>query len=1140
MSEVRSLCGRISFKRGEQYVKEGRVAELNSDGVGHFEAKVREEQHYHVKVDVNRSGTLKAKCDCPANASYYGYCKHIAAVLIAIHQVHGGQGARKGIVIPLSPLWGDVPIQTSLTDEKINSPAQGQGRSFTSYRGDDLVSSSLISLFQLQRQSGVTNDPVNEALIGSFKPQKELLQVEFTIKCVNNYRQMRESKFVLEMKVGGKRLYVVNDIGEFLSRIDAGEPHSFTKLFTYDPSLHAFSPGDHELIKKLIDIHNSEFAYRETGLVTSGLGHHESRSKGNKRQLTLPPLVWREIIPLLIQPDRNVLIEQDNGATHSFVVEDGAALPVTFAISKEEETEIYRMDVEGLHDCIIMPYYGCVVVDSRVIMLGESEVRTVGELWKLLHNKGDKPLHISSLQMDSFIEHVVPGLRRLGKVNLDQQIAGRIVEAGLRAKLFLDQDGGVLRGTLEFHYDEIKIQPLSSRNVNQDFIMESPSSSPGDIIVIRDRQRESMILEMIEHSAFRISEDELIAEDEDELYEVLFNLLPKLEHIAEVYVTPAIKRMVHSGNHPPKIKVDTDNSMNWLEVSFEMDAMSEEELQEILRSVIEKKKYYRLPEGAFLSLEDAEFQVFERLYRDLGMKKSDIKGGMISLPLSRGPQLQDRNEESLKGIQWGRSLRRLLDHLKDPSAMDFEVPTTLSSVLREYQVSGFRWMKMLAHYGFGGILADDMGLGKTLQSIAYIVSEHERDGIIAGERHPVLIVAPASLVYNWESEFHRFAPQLRVKVAAGDKQERSDILNEVDQVDVIVTTYPSLRRDIESYQEITFNSLILDEAQYIKNHASQTAQVVKQISAAHRFALTGTPIENSLEELWSIFDAVFPDLFGGRKAFMDLPRDKVAQKARPFILRRLKKDVLRELPDKIETVLQSELHLEQKQLYSAYLTKLQEETAKELEEGSFQKSRIKILAGITRLRQLCCHPALFIDPFSGSSGKLEQLLDVVDEALESGKRMLIFSQFTGMLKLIREELAQRKVELFYLDGATPSRERIELCSRFNQGENQVFLISLKAGGTGLNLTGADTVILYDLWWNPAVEEQATGRAHRLGQKQVVQVIRLVSKGTIEEKILELQERKRDLIQEVISSEPEHARGAATSLTEEEIRGLLMI
>ena len=343
----------------------------------------------------------------------------------------GGRELERGSVVPLSPLWGEGLIQTPLVEGKIDSPEHE--RSFTTYRGDDIVSSSLITLFQ--RQSGATEEWVNGLAVTSpSKPQKELLHVEFTIKCINSYRHMRESKFVMEMKVGGKRLYVVNDIGEFLSHIEAGEPHTFTKLFTYDPSLHEFSPGDLELIKKLIDIHNSEFAYQETGLVTSG--HRDSRSKGNKRQLTIPPLVWKEIILLLVQPDQNVLIEQENGATRSFKVEDGV-LPITFAISKVEGTEDYQMNVEGLHDCIIMSHYGCVVTDGRVIMLGESEVRTIGELWRLLYSKGDKPLHISTLQMDSFIEHVVPGLRRLGKVDMDKQIECRIIETGLRAKIVL-------------------------------------------------------------------------------------------------------------------------------------------------------------------------------------------------------------------------------------------------------------------------------------------------------------------------------------------------------------------------------------------------------------------------------------------------------------------------------------------------------------------------------------------------------------------------------------------------------------------------------------------------------------------------------------------------------------------------------
>jgi SNF2 family DNA or RNA helicase len=328
----------------------------------------------------------------------------------------------------------------------------------------------------------------------------------------------------------------------------------------------------------------------------------------------------------------------------------------------------------------------------------------------------------------------------------------------------------------------------------------------------------------------------------------------------------------------------------------------------------------------------------------------------------------------------------------------------------------------------------------------------------------------------------------------------------------------------------------LDEAQAIKNSSSQTAQAVKQIQAPRRFALTGTPVENSLDELWSIFEAIFPGLFPSYRRFRDLPPERIARMVRPFILRRLKKDVLEELPDRIETVQRSELTVEQKKLYAAYLTQLQDETSKDMEENGFQKNRIKILAGITRLRQLCCHPALFVENYQGDSGKMEQLLETVQDCLAAGKRILIFSQFASMLNLIRQTLAAQGRDLFYLDGQTPAQSRVEMCRRFNEGEAELFLISLKAGGTGLNLTGADTVILYDLWWNPAVEEQAIGRAHRMGQKQVVQVIRLVTEGTIEEKILELQQRKKDLIAEVI----EPGDGGSTTLSEQDIRELLMV
>jgi SNF2 family DNA or RNA helicase len=420
-----------------------------------------------------------------------------------------------------------------------------------------------------------------------------------------------------------------------------------------------------------------------------------------------------------------------------------------------------------------------------------------------------------------------------------------------------------------------------------------------------------------------------------------------------------------------------------------------------------------------------------------------------------------------------------------------------------------------------------------LQSIAFIVSvlpEIREQGL------PAIVVSPASLVYNWYNELQKFAPKIRVVIVDGTKSERRSILQDVSQVDVVLTSYPLLRRDLEEYIAASFHTLILDEAQMFKNHATQTAQAVKSIQAQYRFALTGTPIENRLEELWSIFDAVFPDLFVGRRAFQDLPRATVARRVRPFLLRRLKTDVLKELPEKIESIQASELLPDQKKLYVSYLAKLREETVRHLDAETFQKNRIKILAGLTRLRQLCCHPALFVEDYTGSSAKFEQLLEIIEECRSAGKRMLIFSQFTEMLGIIGRELSYQGVPHFYLDGNTPASERVTLCDRFNEGERDLFLMSLKAGGTGLNLTGADTVILYDLWWNPAVEQQAADRAHRIGQKRIVQVIRLVAHGTVEDKMYELQQRKKNLIDEIIQPGEE----ALTALTEQEIREILMI
>jgi SNF2 family DNA or RNA helicase len=504
----------------------------------------------------------------------------------------------------------------------------------------------------------------------------------------------------------------------------------------------------------------------------------------------------------------------------------------------------------------------------------------------------------------------------------------------------------------------------------------------------------------------------------------------------------------------------------------------------------------------------------------------------LDLPVEQCLQLLDSVEVS-DAFKLEESFRQFLDHLRHPGRLEFEVPTSLDPILKDYQKLGFKWMKTLAYYGFGGILADDMGLGKTIQSIAFIVSVLPT---VRKEKLPVLIVCPSSLTYNWLNEFRKFAPSLNVVVIDGTKVERTKLLKGITNNDVLITSYPLLRRDINWFTKQFFHTVFFDEAQAFKNPLTQTARAVKKIQADHRFALTGTPVENSLEELWSIFHVVFPELFRGLKEYSQLSRANIARRIRPFLLRRLKEDVLSELPEKIESLETVELLPEQKKLYAAYLAKLRHDTLKQLDKDTIRKNRIKILAGLTRLRQICCHPSLFVDGYKGNSAKFTQLLQIIEESKLSGRRVLIFSQFTKMLEIIGRALTTKGLGFFYLDGQTPADERLEICQRFNRGERDLFLISLKAGGTGLNLMSADTVILYDTWWNPAVEEQAADRAHRIGQKNVVQVIKLVARGTIEEKMNELQDKKRHLIEEIIDSDEK----IMSALTEEDIREILMI
>ncbi|RNB92317.1 helicase SNF [Brevibacillus fluminis] len=1097
---IMQLCGRLAYDRGEAYNRAKKVIFSTYDAdASLYEATVRGTSNYQVNIQLDQTG-VEAECTCSSFGSSDYYCKHIAAVLLTIRDTQSGKTPIRSFASMLHP------DSQPLADEGYLQPRSTNSRTTGIQAADRQLTNRILDLFH--------EKPVRASVARPLFDPRAVLDLEFTLKVATIGFGQRRSLFGIELKLGPKRLYVVQKIREFLDHVARGATYFFSKNFTYDPTAHCFQRENDAVIQALIGLFQNEQVYRESIAMYSSYTRND-----NERRMLISPASWDALFPLLTQAPNVKLVQEE--AVYDGLQLTTDPLPLHFDFDQSSQSS-YRLDIQGLETITVLEPYNIVLCNGKVTKLAPEPCRRLAEIKQTLHSPGKQHLLIAQEQMEPFMVKVVPGLLSLGSVHVAQAVSDRIEQTPLSAKLYLDRIRDRLLAGLEFHYGDIKINPLAA----------SSQKSGAERILIRDGEKEQRILELMDQSNFTKTEEGYYLEDEEAEYDFLYYRLPELKKLLTVFATTAVKLRMHPGNTVPKVTVDVNERTNWLELGFELDGIPEKEIRLVIRSLEEKRRYYRMADGSLLPLESAEFGEISQLMSDMGVTAIDLKTAGIHIPVVRGLHLLDRERQG-NSVKLGKSFRRLLENMRNPDNLDFRVPVELDGVLRDYQKYGFQWMKTLAHYQFGGILADDMGLGKTLQSIAFIVSILPE---IREREEPVLIVAPASLVYNWQNELKRFAPQIRSVIADGTKAERTRLIKAYADADVVITSYPLLRRDVEQYAARSFHTLFLDEAQVFKNHATQTAHAVKELVARHRFALTGTPVENRLEELWSIYDAVFPELFDNRKAFHNLTRDAVAKRIRPFLLRRLKTDVLKELPDKIETLQASALLPDQKKLYAAYLAKLQQETLKHLNEDGFQKSRIRILAGLTRLRQLCCHPALFVEDYTGSSAKFEQLFEIIEECRAAGKRLLIFSQFTDMLRMIGRELGFQGVPFFYLDGQTPGAERVELCRRYNEGERELFLISLKAGGTGLNLTGADTVILYDLWWNPAVEQQAADRAHRIGQKNVVQIIRLVTQGTVEDKMFELQQKKKNLIEEVIKPGQEEL----SALTEEDIREILMI
>lgn len=882
-----------------------------------------------------------------------------------------------------------------------------------------------------------------------------------------------------------EKFYVIRDIPLFLKVIELSKPYMIGKHYESSLRLEQFDKASQEVLSFLL------------GLIEEKTDN-PTFFQNQGRHLYFPKTFFEQGVSLLMGLD---VFQFDHQLTtyHHLLFQDFDGQAGLFSFEIKEQSNYYEMEI--LERTGVNVFYGGQVLFSKgnFYLMTKKQASLLDALRKVpLDHSGRKILQFDSSVRD-LLASTLFQFKELGKVEAPESLKIQ----SFRPSFYMErEEDGSIRLDMQFQYETCLV---TTRNELENLPFAS------------DIQLEKQIFQLALSAGFeadfRSWRQSLKAEA---VYTFFQEVLPAFEALGELKISESLQNLYQV--QKPQIHISSKGSL--LEIQFDFQDIDQEEINRAMKALVEKQDYYISSTNQVYYFDEETKRIRQDL-DDLGMEEieSDSFHARKSLAYTLSHLFKDQDQ-----VTFTEEFRHLAHDLTHPE--DFPMTAlNIKADLRDYQKKGIQWLQMLHHYGFGGILADDMGLGKTLQAIAFLSSQLQ-------ENSRVLILAPSGLIYNWADEFQKFAPNLDVVVVHGLKPYRETILAEKHQI--YVTSYATFRQDSEIYQDLSFDFLFLDEAQVMKNAQTKIAKTLRKFVVPSVFALSGTPIENNIGELWSIFQIVLPGLLPAKKDFMKLPAERVAQFIKPFVMRRKKEEVLTELPDLIEVVYKNELEDQQKAIYLAQLQQMQERI-EHVTVAEFQRNRVEILTGLMRLRQICDTPALFMEDYKGDSGKLDSLRDLLSQIAEGNHRVLIFSQFRGMLDRIEEELPQLGLTSFKITGSTPSQDRQEMTKAFNQGERDVFLISLKAGGVGLNLTGADTVILVDLWWNPAVESQAIGRAHRMGQEQAVEVYRLVTRGTIEEKIQELQEQKRNLVSEVLDGT--ESRGSLTLSEIQEILGI---
>ncbi len=1092
IQEIRNLTNATTFRKGMELYEEDYVYNLSVEENFIYSEVYSQTGYstYEVQIKLNpRNGQyLHAYCECKAFATYSGPCKHCIAVLLEYSEYR---------------------------DE---------------YELDNRIENNLIEYGTIQKGFTVQPRETSTVFRDVLYPQKATLpnlithryedgSIDIEPYIHDNYGQ---GVFV-DFKIGEKQKYVIKDIFAFLDRFKYRETYKYGKKLEYTHTRESLT----EQGRIYLDFINQ--------WCIQNRGQYEKVSYTYVKYEMKLQLGYEEVKTL---PLRGMLLEnllesvQSRRILSQFAYSDKQEIPIYIDEMK------YAFYIKGVDEGIELSFddvkiyegerYYIFVDTDRIGMFDKSKIEKVIQVMHCAAKERDRTIFIANADVTAFCRNILGDLREVLREVSEGFDEKDYEYEPLKLKVYIDMP----------QKNMVTICPKACYG-EEEYNIYNPTQD----VEKRDLESEAIFAKSVnlygnaydnEHCAM------VIYEDDNLLYHLLTEGVVKMQEEAEVYASDAIKAL--QPKYTPKVVLGVAVESGLLSLDVKVEHLTTEEMIEILSKYDKKKKYHRLKNGAFIQMEGSGLDEFSELQQALGLTDKQLKEGRIILPsyrtffmdeqLKKGEQLQySRN----------RAFKQLVRSMKSIEENDYEIPQYLESVLREYQKNGFLWLKTLRENGFGGILADDMGLGKTIQVIAFLASEMEEHK----EGYSVLIVTPASLIYNWKSEIEKFAPQLQATMVVGTARERENIILNQSPSEILITSYDLLKRDVKSYEDKKFDVQIIDEAQYIKNAGTQATRAVKSVQSQFRLALTGTPVENRLSELWSIFDYILPGFLYNAKKFKDELETPIVKQSdakrlerlkkmvTPFILRRRKQDVLKDLPDKVEENRVILLDKEQRKIYDAHVKRLQMSIGKQ-SETEFNTSKLQILAELTKLRQICCDPRLFLEQYKEESAKLEMCIQLIKNAVEGGHKILLFSQFTTMFEYIQEKLFEEGISFYTLTGATNKEKRAKMVQAFNTDDTSVFCISLKAGGTGLNLTAADIVIHYDPWWNVAVQDQATDRAHRIGQKQVVTVYKLIAKDTIEERIIALQEKKRALADQILEGD-----GVANaSFSKEELMELL--